>query len=133
MVRDINARNWLSFYSRNSTKLNQPYLFITMKSIVDKCGESFNICLIDDDAFRRLIPDWNIDLEQLSNPSKTVFRQLGVNQLLYLYGGMSVPASTLCMRDLRPMYDQGLLTHDTFIVENINRSISANQQTFFPI
>ena len=28
MVRDINARNWLSFYSRNSTKLNQPYLFI---------------------------------------------------------------------------------------------------------
>jgi len=68
--REINARNWASFYSRNSMKLNQPYLYITMKSIVDKCSNSFNICLIDDDAFRRLIPYWNIDLEQLSNPTK---------------------------------------------------------------
>ena len=130
--REVNARNWSSFYSRSSTKLNQPYLFITMKSIVDKCGDSFNICLIDDDAFRRLVPNWNIDLEQLSNPSKSVFRQLGMCQLLYYYGGMTVPASTLCMRDLRPLYDQALSVHDTFVVENVNRSVSATQYPFFP-
>jgi hypothetical protein len=130
--RGINARNWESFGSRNSTKLNQPYLFITMKSIVDKCTGSFNICLIDDDAFRRLVPDWSIDLDQLSEPSKSAFRQLGLCQLLYYYGGMTVPASTLCMRDFRPLYDQAISVHDTFVVENVNRSVSATQFPFFP-
>ena len=130
--REINARNWASFYSRNSMKLNQPYLYITMKSIVDKCSNSFNICLIDDDAFRRLIPYWNIDLEQLSSPTKNSFRQLGLSQLLYYYGGMTVPASFLCMQDLRPMYDQALETHNIFAVENINHSITADQYTFLP-
>ena len=130
--REINARNWASFYSRNSIKLNQPYLYITMKSIVDKCSQSFNICLIDDDAFRRLIPSWNIDLEQLSNPTKNTFRQLGLSQLLYHYGGLTVPASFLCMHDLRPMYDQGLEIHDIFAVENVNHSITADKQTYLP-
>jgi hypothetical protein len=130
--REINARNWSSFYSRNSTKLNQPYLYITMKSIVDKCSQSFNICLIDDDAFRRLIPSWNIDLEQLSAPTKNTFRQLGLSQLLYHYGGLTVPASFLCMKDLRPMYDQGLEIHGVFAVENVNHSITADEQLYLP-
>ena len=130
--REINARNWSSFYSRNSEKLNQPYLYITMKSIVDKCSPSFNICLIDDDAFRRLIPDWNIDLEQLSEPTKNTFRQLGLSKLLYYYGGMTVPVSFLCMQDLRPLYDQGLEFNDIFAVENVNHTISADQFMYSP-
>ena len=130
--REVNARNWASFYSRNSTKLNQPYLYITMKSIVDKCGQSFNICLIDDDAFRRLIPSWSVDLEQLSSPTRDTFRQLGLSQLLYHYGGLTVPASFLCMKDLRPMYDQGLEIHDIFAVENVNHSVTASGYTYLP-
>ena len=34
MNYDINARWWSSFYSRNSTDLNQPYLYLTIKSII---------------------------------------------------------------------------------------------------
>ena len=28
---DVNARNWESFYSRNTQKINQPYIYLTMK------------------------------------------------------------------------------------------------------
>ena len=61
---EVNARDWLSFGSRNSTELNQPYLYLTVKSIIKNCDESFNIILIDDNTFKKLIPDWNISLAQ---------------------------------------------------------------------
>ena len=48
--REVNARNWKSFGSRNSNDLNQPYLYLCLKSIIDKCGNDFNICLIEDCA-----------------------------------------------------------------------------------
>ena len=43
----INARNWQSFYSRNSKRLNQPYKDLCVESIVNHCSDSFKICLID--------------------------------------------------------------------------------------
>lgn len=82
---EVNARNWQSFYSRNSTKLNQPYLQMTMKSIYDACKESFNICLVDDDVFRRLL-SWNIDLDDLADPVKSHYRNLGMSMILHQYG-----------------------------------------------
>ena len=30
---------------------------MTIKSIVDKCGNSFNICLIDDNSFKMILLD----------------------------------------------------------------------------
>ena len=27
------------------------------------CGNSFNICLIDDNSFKNILPDWNINLD----------------------------------------------------------------------
>ena len=46
-----NSRNWENFGSRKSEELNQPYLFLTIKSIINKCGKDFNICMLDDSAF----------------------------------------------------------------------------------
>ena len=34
---EYNSRNWLSFSSRSSLDLNQPYLYLTVKSIISKC------------------------------------------------------------------------------------------------
>jgi hypothetical protein len=42
---EINARKWKDFYSRNTTDLNQPYIHLTIKSIINHCGNDFNICL----------------------------------------------------------------------------------------
>ena len=45
---EINSRSWESFKSRQNTNLNLPYMYLTIKSIIKHCGDSFNICLIDD-------------------------------------------------------------------------------------
>jgi len=100
---DVNAR---TLASNNTTELNQPYLFVTMKSIVDKCT-SFNVCLINDDSFRLLVPKWKHDISTLGSPEKDRVRAIGLTSLLYHYGGMVVPASTLCFKDLIGIYKSG--------------------------
>ena len=62
-----------------------------MKSIIKNCSESFNICLIDDRSFRKLIPGWNIDIYHTADPIKSHLRQQAITKLLYFYGGMIVP------------------------------------------
>ena len=65
---EYNSRNWLSFGSRNSFDLNQPYLYLTVKSIINHCNNSFTICIIDDNSFQKLIPGWNINMTTISDP-----------------------------------------------------------------
>jgi hypothetical protein len=48
---EYNSRNWLSFGSRSSFDLNQPYLYLTVRSIIKQCQGSFTICIIDDTHF----------------------------------------------------------------------------------
>lgn len=113
---ELNARNWQSFYSRTTTSLNQPYLQITMKSIYDKCKDSFNVCLVDDDVFRRLL-SWNVNLNDLAEPLKSHYRQLGISMILHKYGGMFVPQSFLCQADLIDIYQSKF-----FVGEEVNHS-----------
>ena len=61
----INGRNWESFKSRNTKRLNQPYKDLCVESIVKHCGDSFKICLIDDSSFEKIIPDWSIYMDGL--------------------------------------------------------------------
>lgn len=119
---DINARKWKDFYSRNSYDLNQPYIHLTIKSIINHCSNDFHICLIDDETFSKLIPTWDIDLCSIAEPLKSQYRQLGLAQLLYYYGGFLVPNSFLCTRNLKPMYEEGLLGNKPFVCESINRT-----------
>jgi hypothetical protein len=120
----INARQWKSFYSRNSTDLNQPYLHLTVKTIIDHCGDDFNICLIDDETFSRLIPGWDIKIETIAEPMRSHYRELGMMELLYIYGGLVVPNSFICMKNLYPLYKVGIEGGRPFTVENINHYAS---------
>lgn len=47
---EYNSRKWTSFGSRSSLDLNQPYLYLTVKSIINKCSKSFTISIIDDNT-----------------------------------------------------------------------------------
>ena len=38
----INARNWPSFYSRNTYDLNQQYILLCIQTIVNNCSDSWN-------------------------------------------------------------------------------------------
>lgn len=113
-----NARQWKDFYSRNTTDLNQPYIHLTIKSIINQCGSDFNICLIDDETFSKLIPTWEINMSTLSEPHKSTYRDLGMLQLLYLYGGIVVPNSFICTKNLLPLLSE----ERPFVTEEINRT-----------
>jgi hypothetical protein len=118
---EINARKWKSFQSRNTTDLNQPYIHLTVKTIINHCGDDFNICLVDDETFSKLIPGWDIDVSKAAEPMKSRYRELGMIELIYIYGGMSVPNSFVCMKNLKGLYDKGVENDKPFICENVNR------------
>ena len=128
----INARNWPSFGGRTSKKLNQPYLYLCVKSIIKHCGQSFNVVLIDDNSFRKLIPDWNITMNILSAPIQEHMRNNALSKLLYYYGGMLVPSSTIAITNFKPLYDNSLRKHGCFTAEKINRTSTAVYKDFFP-
>ena len=136
---EYNSRDWLSFGSRSSYNLNQPYLNLCVRSIIKHCDKSFTICIVDDNSFAKLIPGWNIDLSVIGDPIVSNVRQLAMAKLIYNYGGMSVPISFLCFKDLIDMYDRGISsTNDNkginkmFVCENVNTNISATNTQFYP-
>jgi hypothetical protein len=129
---EYNARNWLSFGSRSSNELNQPYLYLTVKSIIKNCDESFKIVMIDDGSFEKLIPSWNINMSILADPIKCYVRQLAMAKLIYNYGGINVPISFLCFRDLISMYNRGTNDETMFVCENYDTNISSTNKLFYP-
>lgn len=129
---EYNSRNWTSFGSRSNYQLNQPYLYLTVKSIVDKCDQSFTICMIDDSSFDKLIPNWQINMNKVSAPISDNLRQLALAKIIHEYGGMICPISFLCMRDLIGMYQTGTSMNRPFICENIDRNSTSTHLDFFP-
>ena len=129
---EYNSRNWASFGSRTNTDLNQPYLYLTVKTIIKNCDESFNIIMIDDNSFEKLIPDWTINMSLLGDPMKCYIRQLAMSKLLYTYGGMHVPISFLCFRDLISLYNRGTNDDTMFICENYDANITSTNKLIYP-
>lgn len=127
---EYNSRKWLNFGSRSSFDLNQPYLYLTVRSIVKHCEDSFTICIFDDSSFEKLIPEWNIDMGKIADPILSNIRTLGIMKLLYIYGGMVCPISFLCMKDLLGLFVKGTRGNKMFICETISRNSSINN--FFP-
>jgi len=117
---EINARKWRDFMSRNTCDLNQPYIHYTIQSIIDQNTDDFNICLIDDETFSKLIPDWDADIVNMAEPMKSYMREIGLLRLIHIYGGMLVPNSFLCTKPLIDLYnDNG---KKPFVCEQINRT-----------
>jgi len=128
---EYNSRKWLSFGSRSSFDLNQPYLYLTVRSIIKHCDESFTVCIFDDNSFSKLIPGWNIDMNRLSDPILSNMRTLGMMKLLYNYGGMLCPISFLCMKDLMGMYTKGTRGNKMFICETVDRNSTSSYRDFY--
>lgn len=133
---EYNARHWESFHSRSSTDLNQPYIHITVKSIINHCGNDFNICLIDDETFSKLIPSWDIDLKTVTEPMRSQIREQGLLSLVYYYGGMIVPNSFLCLKNLKDLYNENTANSGVFVCESVNHTLNVvcqkNKKAFIP-
>lgn len=129
---ELNSRSWDSFYSRSNDNLNLPFVNLTIQSIINKCGNSFKICLIDDKSFNNLIPGWNVDLNRVGSPIKEKIRYLAALKLLFNYGGLYLPKSFLCLKNLLELHNNNLKEYDSYIFENINKIHTNNQLPFFP-
>lgn len=127
-----NARDWLSFGSRLTNNLNQPYLYNTIKSIINKCHKSFNICVIDDNSIKTIIPEWNIDMKLLSEPIKCKMRELAKANILKKYGGMFIPPSFICYKNPIDIYYNMINNNKMFVGEFINNTISSEYYQYIP-
>lgn len=132
---EYNARYWQSFGSRSSYDLNQPYLYLTVKSIIQHCDNSFKICFIDDASFHKLLPGMDVDMTRVAEPVVGYIRQMLLAKLLYKYGGMVSPISFLCFQDLIGLYAKGLGAgsgKEMFVCENMDRNITYTCDNFYP-
>ena len=129
---EYNSRRWLSFGSRSSFDLNQPYLYLTVRSIIKQCDQSFTICIIDDTSFKRLLPEWNINMTSISDPILSNMRMLGMMKLLHSYGGMVCPLSFVCLKDLNEMYIKGTRGDKMFVCEVVDRNVTSTDMDFYP-
>lgn len=127
---ELNTRNWESFNSRSSREINKPYMVYTIKSIIKKCDKTFNICLVDDNSFAKLIDGWTIDFARMDSTLRNKVRTLAMCKLLHLYGGINVPPSFLCSKNLKDLYYKNVNSHGIFACEKLD-STSYNTQTRF--
>lgn len=129
---ETNSR-WLPHgFSGPNKCLSQPYLYLTMKSIIDKCGEDFQIVIITDESFEKIIPNWNIKVDNLPNPLKSHLRELAMAKLLYTYGGMCIPPNFICLKNISDLYKTSLNICPVFVGEMVCRSVLNENVTFYP-
>ena len=117
---EYNSMNWDSFYSRGNFKINVPYIHLAVQSIIRCCGDDCNVCLITDNSFEELLPNWSADLRKIGSPLKEKVRYLGLISLLHEYGGLLVPNSFLCVKNLAPLIESCKTENKSVIFENVN-------------
>ena len=128
IIPAVNSRFWINFGSRTSSNFNQPYQKLTIQSIINKCSNDFNICLIDDSAFNVLIPNWNINLKNIALPLKSHIQSIAITSLLNAYGGLLVPSSFICFKSLKGVYEE-ILKDDRILVAEFKNSVCNEKLT----
>jgi hypothetical protein len=109
-------------------------MYLCIRSIVEQCGGSFNVVLVDDAAFQRLLPTWTIQVQNMPSPLKQHLRDLAMAKVLHKYGGVTVPASFICLRDLKPVFSSLLkgAGKTMFAGEFVARNSASAAAAFFP-
>ena len=127
---EVNSRKWSTFGSRNTVELNQDYLYLTIRSIINRCSDYFHICIIDDDSFTKLLPDWTVDINKV--PNKDYIRTLALCKVLHNYGGMLIENSFILFKSLKPVYEKVLQTEKMCVAEFLNKSTDAHIMNYMP-
>ncbi len=128
----FNARHWKSFNSRKSRDLNQPYIHMCIELIVKHCGNSFNICLINSESFDKLLNDWTINVNELSEPIRSRVIQLGLFRILHKYGGVCMPNTMIMFEDFKHHHDNYLGATGCYFGEFVCRSVTSELKQTFP-
>jgi len=94
-----NSRKWTNFGSRTSTDLNLAYMSLCIKSIIDYCGEKYDIFIIDDTNFSDLLHS-DIDMLKISGSLLEKYRELCMLQILHKYGGVIMPSTIFLQKTI---------------------------------
>lgn len=129
---EVNARHWKTFGSRNTTDLNQPYIHMCIETIIKRCGDSFNVCLINSESFDKLLKDWTIDIDKLTKPIRNRVITLGLFRILYKYGGVLMPNSMIMMGDFKSIHNEYLGNEGCYVGEFVCRNITSDIIQTFP-
>lgn len=128
-----NSRNWESFFSRSNSNLNLPYFYFTLKSLISKNNNDFNICIIDDSTITKLLErdEFDYNLEKISDPRRKNVRLLGLAKLVNKYGGLVVPPSFLSFNSFKNI--NSIIENNILVFgENKNNTVSYDQYPFIP-
>lgn len=101
---DVNSRQWSDFGARSNRVMNIPLLNLCYESIVKATGTKYHVEVLSgaSDVAERL-GGW----EMLPPSMRNSLRPLGSEEMMFLrtailakYGGLWVPVSTVCMREI---------------------------------
>ena len=92
----------------------------------------FDICLIDDESFMKIMPEWTINVPSIADPIKSKVRELALAKLLYKFGGFLVPPSFICFQSLLPLYTYYTNRVQMFVGEMLNKTTTSSQMLYFP-
>ena len=126
----INARKWIHWGSRNTTSVNQPFIHLTLQSIIEKAHGDFKVCLVDDDSFSKLLPDFSVQLSAIPDPSKLYIRKIAMLQLLHHYGGIIIPMSYIACKPIYMLYN-ALRTSEVFVCKTPQPQVNCMQEQCF--
>lgn len=111
----LNKKPCIWIHSRG--ELHIPYVRCCIDCVKKYNEEFFTIHVINDESFNEFIPFWKTD----KNRRNVSFdRMYGMTLLLYLYGGIVVPHTFLCMKTLQFVYKDCLQSTLPFLFENNN-------------
>ena len=90
-----NSRHWESFGSRTSENMNIPFVYMCLKSIIDNCGDKYNIIIYDDTNIVDILQEDSEfdDIDKLSGVLLNKFREVTKARILHKYGGVHLPCS----------------------------------------
>ena len=103
-----NSREWESFGSRTSHKLNLAYMSLCIKSVIDWCGQTYDIIIYDDTNIPAILPNTKVDLTKISGTLLDKYRELCKLEILYAYGGIMVPPSLFLRKNIKEIDDPKL-------------------------
>jgi hypothetical protein len=64
----------------------------------------------------------------MAEPMKTHFREIGLLKLIYYYGGMVLPNSFVCLKNMKSFYENAVSENKAFFCESVNQYLNLEKR-----
>ncbi len=99
---EYNSTVWQSFYSRSNAEYVPDYIKMCIETIKKHSSKHFNIHVLSPSNIHQYVP--KTLLKDLKGKNPKFMYDMFVVHILNKYGGVWMPASTILLKDIRPLY-----------------------------